>query len=157
MLSCDIKGIYLPVALLMLGLSQILVSQCASEPNCPNATGPSATSMVCFFYFIFHLLVWLPLGVFLVVAQFRRYTRSTILPDRVFYTPSSSDKARTVICSMICCFITLVSFLILRIPSDTGAIFLLSLIFNIVPAFIFFLIGTLLTKNRRARIREADQ
>ena len=157
MLIRDIKGIYLPAALVMTGLSQILVSQCAAEPVPPDATGPSATSMVCFFYYFLHLFIWIPVGILLVVFHVRRYRPSTLIPDQIFYTPSTGDSIRIVVCSVLCGFIALISFLILGIPSDAGAILLVSLIFNFVPASVFFAVGALLTMQRRSRIQKQNK
>jgi hypothetical protein len=157
MLTRDIKGIYLPAAFLMLGLSNMIVCKCGSEPIPADVTGPSGSSMICVFYYLFHLILWLPVGVVLVVLQCFRYRTSTINSAHVYYQSSSGDNARFVIGAIIGTFLVLVSSVILGEAEGSLAIFIASTIMNVIPALVIFAIGAMITMPKRNRIKEAEQ
>jgi uncharacterized membrane protein YjfL (UPF0719 family) len=157
MLTRDIKGIYLPTAFLMLGLSNMIVCKCGSEPIPADVTGPTGSSMVCFFYYLFHLFLWLPVGVVVVIIQCFRYRTSTINSTQVYYQTSSGDNARLVAGAIIGAFLVLVSSVILGDGAGAFAIFIASTIMNIVPALVIFAVGALITMPKRNRIKDAEQ
>jgi hypothetical protein len=138
MLSRDILGIYLPAAYLMLGLSNLIVCNCVSAPIPTDVTGSSGSSMICFFYYLFHLLLWVPVGIVLVVVQWFLYRTSTIDPSKVFNQAPSSDKVRHLVCVLIGGFLVLASTITLRDIAASLSIFVMSLIVSIAPALIFF-------------------
>jgi hypothetical protein len=156
MLRRDILGIYLPAAYLMLGLSNLIVCKCASEPIPPDVTGPSGSSMICFFYYLFHLLLWVPVGIVLVVMQWFRYRTSSIDPAKVYYQTSSGDNVRHVVGALIGGFLVLASAIILRDPAASLSIFAASLIMSMTPMLIFSFIGLLITMRKRRRIQETE-
>lgn len=157
MILRDIKGIYLPATYVMIGLSNLIVCNCSAAPSTTNVTGPSGSSMICVFYYIFHLLLWIPVGIFLVVTQWFRYRDSTIITGKPYYQSSSSDNTRHLISSLTGGFLVLVSSVTLADPLGALSIFIASLIVSIVPTVVFFALGTLLTMPKRKRIQEAEQ
>ncbi|MBK1790198.1 hypothetical protein JIN82_06960 [Persicirhabdus sediminis] len=120
-------------------------------------TGPSGSTMICVFYYLFHLLLWIPVGIVLVVIQWFRYRTSSIDPAKVYYQASSSDNVRHVVGGLIGGFLVLVSTIILGDPAGAFSVFVASSIMSMVPAFIFFVIGLLFTMPKRKRIKEAEQ
>lgn len=157
MLRRDIKGIYLPAAYVMLGLSNLIVCDCSARPNSTDVTGPSGSSMICVFYYIFHLILWIPVGIVLIVVQWFRYRNSTIITGKPYYQSSSSDNSRHLISALIGGFLVLVSSFILADPRGALSIFIASLIVSIVPTVAFSALGSLVTMPKRKRIKEAEQ
>lgn len=156
MLTCDVKGIYLPAAFLMLGLSNLIVCKCGSEPIPADVTGPSGSSMACVFYYVLHLILWIPVGVVLVALQCFRYRISTINKTQAYYQHSSGDNVRLVVGAVIGAFLVLISSVILGDLAGAFSIFIASTIMSIVPAFVFLALGAMITMPKRNRIKEAE-
>ena len=157
MLIRDIKGIYLPAAYVLIGLSNLIVCKCSAEPIPPDLTGPTASPMICVFYYIFHLILWVPVGILLVIFQWFRYRDSTIVSGNSYYQASSNDSARHLIGGLIGGFLVLVSFVVLSDPAGVFSVFIASLIVSVVPTIVFITLGALVTMPKRRRINQAEQ
>jgi hypothetical protein len=157
MLRRDIIGIYLPAAYVMLGISNLIVCKCASEPTPQDVTGPSGSSMVCVFYYLFHLFLWIPVGIVLVFFQWLRYRTSSINTAKVYYQASSGDNMRHLVGGLVGGFFVLVSTIILADLGGALSIFIASSAMSTLPALFFFIIGSLATMHKRRRIEDADK
>jgi hypothetical protein len=109
------------------------------------------------FYFVIHLILWFPVGITLFVIQLFRYRTSTIIVNHVFYQQSSSDNVRLVVGVVFGAFMVLVSSVILGDWRVALVIFIVSFVLNVVPAVVFFLLGTILTIPKRRFINKVNR
>jgi hypothetical protein len=77
----DLLFFFAPIFIVMSGVSTYIVSACLAEPNPENITGPSGSDMVCAFYFILHLFIWIFVGLVTLGLYYTRYRGVQVSDD----------------------------------------------------------------------------
>ena len=145
----DFLGIYAPISYILTGLAVLFVSLCSADEVTSDVTGPSGSNYVCAFYFIFNLLLWIPVGVIAIGIHF---WKNDVERFRGSMMGRSYSRVINLIGLIIGLLLIVVSYAVTPTVKGYGVIILASLLVNLIPSYISFSLGCLITRRRREQI-----
>ena len=129
-----------PVFYVMVGISSYIVSSCLSDPNLVEASD----GLACILYFILHEFLWCFVGAITLILYYLIYRGVQISDDY--------DPLKLGIGSIAGGGLVIAALIVSAEIELFIAVFLVSLVVNIVPVFVIMILGVLITRRDRIRL-----
>ena len=149
MIRRDVLCYFGPVFFTMTGMSSFTVIACLVEPESNAMAGPSGCGIICVFYYFFHALLWLLVGLLTTIFYYFRYSGTQINDD--------NDRIRSLVGYGIGGLLIISSVVISNDMSIWLSATGLSLVVNIVPAVLCMATSLLATFRTRRGFKVLTQ